>query len=102
MPTALKILASGSQSTSGAADIYTATSPKSALITSVVLETGTALTATLLVGGTNTFRCAKADLTTTGSNVISDPITLGPGERLRLALSTNSPVQYAVMGLERT
>lgn len=97
-----KILASGTKSTTASEPIYTAISPKSALITTIVLD-GTAANTVSLHAGTagTTFLCERRTLATPFTSTLTDPLTLGPDEVLKMELSVASAVKYSVIGIER-
>ena len=102
MATNVKILAAGSTGVAGPTDLYAPASPKTALISSIVLESTVATTLNLTAGVTGSlFNCNKVVFAAAGAQVLADPITLGVSEKIQIAISPLATISFTVMGIER-
>ena len=102
MATNVKILAAGSTGAAGPTDLYAPVSPKTALISSIVLEASVTTNVNLTAGVTGSlFNCNRVVFAAAGAQVLTDPITLGVSEKIQIAISPLATINYTVMGIER-
>jgi putative effector of murein hydrolase len=102
MATNVKILAAGVTSVAGPVDLYAPLSPRTALVSSILLEAGGATTVNLIAGVTGSlFNCNKVVFASAGTTPLTDPITLGVSEKIQIAMSPAVSVNFTVMGIER-
>ena len=88
--------------TTAATSVYVPTSPKSGLVTSIVLSSTATPTVTLeLTGGTATSLVIDKRVLGTAPITLSDVFTIGAGEKLEIKATASSNVQFVVMGIER-
>ena len=104
----IKALGAGTLTVSGTADLYTVPAGKSAVINNVRLVNGnsTATSAMNLYvqpSGATDVRIYNKDFTISSSlsMVIPDVVTLGQGDKLRLAIGAAQNIGYMVNGAER-
>ena len=98
----VKILASGTSTVAGPIDLYAPASPKTALVSSILLEANAVTTVNLTTGVAGSlFNCNKIVFAAAGAQSATDPITLGVSEKIQIAMSPAVTVNFTVMGIER-
>lgn len=109
MALVVKNLASKSLNGGTNQGLYTCSAGKSAFVSSIRLVNSGSTVATttvklLAVADAHDYYVTKPSLqiSTSTSHVMDDPLTLGPGDILRIDVAGGNPVQCVVNGVERS